>query len=636
MAGGTSYTDELQRAIRFRTGEIERIASDLRGSIPPARKSLHKAFALLDPFGTGVADLVETEVDRAPDEAALAPILETLLRHLTLVADFVEKHLAHGGRHELSQALSDEVSEELEALGLAHYNVVLSHGGAANFETLYGDIDGHINGPVGSSTPTSPITDRFFALFSIPRVEGSGIYWKPILIGHEVAHVHVSEQAAVDDFDLASKFDFARAGTIVNPRSPDALTPHAPGLYRIAQDWTKELLCDAHALHRYGPAAVAGLGEYFATIGALDGLGVSHPPGWLRIHLMLKWLGTLTDERSQRVIQPWVDRGATAPTYSEPWAGLLADMFVAHCPDILSVAETCPAPRYDHSARTEPVNFLADRLALGIAGAESVQSERTTKADVVNAAWVARSEEADTAIDRLARKAIESITFVDRWIEAGGSLPTLASATDDDSAISGDDGSSALSAEALARRLRAGHVGKGIVATPLLQLPKGSALDLRLGSRFIVFRRTGGGSFDPLDKDTDPRSIQIARELSWTEQIVLHPQELLLAATLEYLVIPDDLTAQVITRSSYGRLGLLSATAVQIHPNFHGCLTLELVNLSNLPLVLTPGERVAQLVAWSTDPVPPSDQKYHCPIGPEFSKARIDIESEILRSIRNG
>lgn len=98
----------------------------------------------------------------------------------------------------------------------------------------------------------------------------------------------------------------------------------------------------------------------------------------------------------------------------------------------------------------------------------------------------------------------------------------------------------------------------------------------------------------------------------WGESFYLHPGELVLAATLEYIVMPADLTAQVITRSSYGRLGLLSATAVQVHPDFHGCLTLELVNLGEMPLAITPGERVAQLMFFTMteDYLAPADQAH--------------------------
>ena len=636
MATHDPYTDELQRAIKIRVDAIGRLLSELRGPIPAARISLHRAFALLDEFPISVSRFVTNEVIRMPDKMSLARILETILRHLAFVTDFIEEHLAHSERRELSQALSDDVAEELTALGLDHYNVILSHGEAANFSTIYGDIDNHINGPIGSSDPDLPKEDRFFALFRVPRIEGAGIYWKPILIGHEVAHVYVSENSVVDRFSLASKFDFDRAGSIPNPRSSgEASSERSSALFGIARDWLKELLCDSYSLHRYGPASVAALGEYLATIGTQDKLYLSHPLASLRVHLMLDGLGPISEPRLRRVIEPWLDRASAVPQHQESWAQFLIDLFTSPATELHGLASSCPAPRYAPETRIKDIYFIAGRLAAGIAGSErrGRETTRIQKPDVVNAAWLARSEEVDTPIGPLASKALESISFVDRWIDSGGILPSLDVPPQVEPEPS--EGSSALSETALTKRLMSDDESGRIIVTPLLHLPKGTALDLRLGSRFIMFRRTRDASFDPLDLATDPRMIQVYQELSWTEQIVLHPQEMLLAATLEYLALPSDLTAQVITRSSYGRLGLLSATAVQVHPNFQGCLTLELVNLSHLPLVLTPGARVAQLVAWRTDPVETSDEKYRCPVGPEFSKARVDDESEILRMIRS-
>ena len=112
----------------------------------------------------------------------------------------------------------------------------------------------------------------------------------------------------------------------------------------------------------------------------------------------------------------------------------------------------------------------------------------------------------------------------------------------------------------------------------------------------------------------------------------------MLAATLKYVVMPPDLAGQVITRSSYGRLGLLSATAVQVHPRYSGCLTLELVNLGEVPMAITPGERVAQLMLWHTHPDSadqPDDGKYRRPTGPVFSKIRSDRDADVLRGLRS-
>src|SRR5258708_30166625 len=53
--------------------------------------------------------------------------------------------------------------------------------------------------------------------------------------------------------------------------------------------------------------------------------------------------------------------------------------------------------------------------------------------------------------------------------------------------------------------------------------------------------------------------------------------------------------AYVLGRSTWVRLGLIVATAVGIHPNFAGTLTLELRNLGEAPLSLYPGQIIAQL-----------------------------------------
>ena len=80
--------------------------------------------------------------------------------------------------------------------------------------------------------------------------------------------------------------------------------------------------------------------------------------------------------------------------------------------------------------------------------------------------------------------------------------------------------------------------------------------------------------------------------------------------------------------------GLLSATAVQVQPRFTGCLTLELVNLGQMPLTLTPGERVAQLVFTKVHPpVDTVNAKYSYPTGPQFSRVATDPDLDVLRRI---
>jgi hypothetical protein len=55
-----------------------------------------------------------------------------------------------------------------------------------------------------------------------------------------------------------------------------------------------------------------------------------------------------------------------------------------------------------------------------------------------------------------------------------------------------------------------------------------------------------------------------------------------------------------------------------------------------MPMTITPGERVAQLLLLSTSEpyIPSEEEKYRYPTGPEFSKIRDDPESDVLREIR--
>ncbi len=83
-------------------------------------------------------------------------------------------------------------------------------------------------------------------------------------------------------------------------------------------------------------------------------------------------------------------------------------------------------------------------------------------------------------------------------------------------------------------------------------------------------------------------------------------------------------------RSTWGRTGLTVATAVSVHPNFCGCLTLELVNNGNTPIALYPGSRIAQIVFMDTEPQGVTDRtrfsKYCGMTEPGFSKLHDERE----------
>jgi dCTP deaminase len=80
------------------------------------------------------------------------------------------------------------------------------------------------------------------------------------------------------------------------------------------------------------------------------------------------------------------------------------------------------------------------------------------------------------------------------------------------------------------------------------------------------------------------------------ETFVIHPGEFCLGRTLEWVELPDDVVARIEGKSSLGRLGLIvHATAGFCDPGWKGTLTLELNNLTRVPIILHPGLEIAQL-----------------------------------------
>lgn len=99
-----------------------------------------------------------------------------------------------------------------------------------------------------------------------------------------------------------------------------------------------------------------------------------------------------------------------------------------------------------------------------------------------------------------------------------------------------------------------------------------------------------------------------------------------MGSTLEYISLPTKLSAYVLGRSSWGRLGLIIATATTVSPDFKGCITLELINLGEVPILLYPGVRIAQLVIHTVEGEGKYKGRYSCPTGPEFSRIYKDDE----------
>lgn len=171
-------------------------------------------------------------------------------------------------------------------------------------------------------------------------------------------------------------------------------------------------------------------------------------------------------------------------------------------------------------------------------------------------------------------------------------------------------------------------IGDRLIVTPLLEPDQvgDTSVDLRLGEEFIVMKRANIPSISPLKETVDSLKIQESLLVTKGREVVLHPGELILGTSFEYVRLPNNVAAYVTSRSSWGRLGLVIATATSVAPGYCGIVTLELTNVGNVPLVLSPGVRIAQILFHRSEGATPYKGRYRCPTSPALGKIHLDPE----------
>jgi dCTP deaminase len=142
-----------------------------------------------------------------------------------------------------------------------------------------------------------------------------------------------------------------------------------------------------------------------------------------------------------------------------------------------------------------------------------------------------------------------------------------------------------------------------------------ASVDLRLGSTFRVFHNFRVAAIDLRDPPTNLTEQITAAD---GEPFIIHPGEFCLGRTLEHVELPDDIVARIEGKSSLGRLGLIvHATAGFCDPGWKGTLTLELNNLTRIPIRLYPGLPIAQLSFMTLDR--PAERPYgHAELGSHY------------------
>jgi len=181
-----------------------------------------------------------------------------------------------------------------------------------------------------------------------------------------------------------------------------------------------------------------------------------------------------------------------------------------------------------------------------------------------------------------------------------------------------------------------------LIIRPLPDLDKleksgAASVDLRLGTWFVSLRHT---RFPALRIDDTAEAIGNNSRLSRTQfvafgkEFFLQPRGFVLGVTLEWVRFPTNLAGYVIGKSSWGRRGLIIATAAGVHPGFTGCLTLELTNVGEIPIAIKPGIPICQLFLHKTTQTDLVDKSTFVGLHqPALGKVELD---EISRKLAKG
>jgi dCTP deaminase len=163
-------------------------------------------------------------------------------------------------------------------------------------------------------------------------------------------------------------------------------------------------------------------------------------------------------------------------------------------------------------------------------------------------------------------------------------------------------------------------------------------IDLRLGCDFLVSILTRRPYIGTVKSDPNFRGVSSyfqSTRREFGDSFMLYPNQLALTTTLEFIGLPDDVHADVLSRSSYTRLGLHLNTMIQ--PGYRGCFPIELFNESNNPVELVVGSRIVQARLFSSafkSAYAAAPRKYLGNVRPTPSRAAEDPDLERLVRIR--
>lgn len=132
------------------------------------------------------------------------------------------------------------------------------------------------------------------------------------------------------------------------------------------------------------------------------------------------------------------------------------------------------------------------------------------------------------------------------------------------------------------------RLGKDLAVEPILEDQlQAFTIDMRLGTEVAVFS-SSGPIVAPGPYPSSFRSVKLGEEIS------IDPGSGILATLLEYVQLPHDLAGMLFPRSSWWRLGLMSATSI-VNPGYRGKITMPLFNMGRTRAIIYPGLRAMHL-----------------------------------------
>ncbi|HMN96748.1 MAG TPA: dCTP deaminase [Phycisphaerales bacterium] len=128
--------------------------------------------------------------------------------------------------------------------------------------------------------------------------------------------------------------------------------------------------------------------------------------------------------------------------------------------------------------------------------------------------------------------------------------------------------------------------------------------DVRLGTRFKIFTNATTGGAAVIDPKSFNPELFISVDTAETgrDHIIIPPNSFALAETVESFVIPRDVLAICVGKSTYARCGII-VNVTPLEPEWRGRVTIEISNTTPLPAKIYANEGIAQMVFVKADRV---------------------------------